>query len=69
VLIAAAIFGAGHAAQGIVGAVAAGVLGIGFGLIMLLHRSIWPAVLAHGFFNATSFVLIPYVMEWLQRQQ
>jgi membrane protease YdiL (CAAX protease family) len=28
---------------------------------MLFHRSLWVAVLAHGFFDATSFALLALV--------
>jgi membrane protease YdiL (CAAX protease family) len=35
----------------------AGFLGVGFGLIMIFHRSIWPAVIAHGLFDATYMVM------------
>jgi membrane protease YdiL (CAAX protease family) len=44
----------------------AGLLGLGLGLIMVFHRSIWPAVLAHGFFDATSMALIPWAMELMR---
>ena len=40
--------------------------GFWLGLIMVRHRSIWPAVLAHGAFDATSMALIPWAMEQLQ---
>jgi hypothetical protein len=45
----------------------AGLLGLGLGVIMVLHRSIWPAVIAHGAFDATSMALIPWAMERLQQ--
>lgn len=67
--IAAVIFGFGHAAQGPLAAVMAGLLGFGLGAIMIFHRSIWPAVLAHGFFDATSFALIPFATEMLHQFQ
>lgn len=54
-------FGMAHSPQGWVGVAATSVIGLGLGAIILLHRSIWEAVLAHGFFNATSFVLLPLV--------
>ena len=58
VIVAAVVFGFGHLGQG-AGAVAlTGLLGVGLGLIMVWHRSIWEAVLAHGFFDATSFALL-----------
>jgi len=66
VFIAAIIFGLAHLSMGILAALMAGLLGLSLGLIMVLHRSIWPAVLAHGFFDATSMALIPWAMELMQ---
>ena len=67
VFIAAVIFGLAHLSMGILAVLFAGVLGLCLGLIMVFHRSIWPAVLAHGFFDATSMALIPWAMELVQR--
>lgn len=64
VLIGAVLFGSAHLAMGIMAAVAAGLLGVGLGLIMVFHRSIWPAVIAHGMFDATTFALLPWVVEF-----
>ncbi|MFN0069521.1 MAG: lysostaphin resistance A-like protein [Limisphaerales bacterium] len=61
VVVIALAFGLAHSPQGWVGVGATFLIGIGLGGIILLHRSIWEAVLAHGFFNATSFVLLPWV--------
>lgn len=58
VLVAAVIFGIGHLAQGLGAVFMTGVLGIGLGLIIVRHQSIWQATLAHGFFDATSFALL-----------
>lgn len=58
VLVIALLFGLGHLVQGWGGVLLTTLLGVGLGWIMLHHRSIWPAVLAHGFFNATSFLLL-----------
>jgi membrane protease YdiL (CAAX protease family) len=63
VVIAAVIFGTAHMSMGILAAVMAGVLGLGLGLIMVLHRSIWPAVFAHGFFDCTSMAFIPVALK------
>jgi membrane protease YdiL (CAAX protease family) len=68
VLLIAVEFGAGHVRLGVFAAVAAGLLGIFLGLIMLAHRSIWPAVIAHGFFDATSFALLAWLPMNLQHQ-
>jgi membrane protease YdiL (CAAX protease family) len=66
VIFAAVLFGMGHIVQGPVAASMAGLLGVGLGAIMVFHRSIWPAVIAHGFFDATSLALIPWAMYKLQ---
>jgi membrane protease YdiL (CAAX protease family) len=62
-LIAAVAFGLGHLSQGPLATVLTGMLGFGLGAIMIAHRSIWPAVIAHGSFNAASMALIPWVMQ------
>ena len=61
VAVAAVVFGVGHLAMGPLAAFMAGLLGLGLGAIMVLHRSIWPAVIAHGFFDATTFVLLRWI--------
>ena len=66
VTIAAVVFGLGHAAQGPVAVLAAGLLGLGLGAIIVVHRSIWPAVIAHGFFDATTFALLPALAKSFQ---
>jgi uncharacterized protein len=55
VAIAAAVFGLGHLPQGAGGVFLTGALGFGLGLIIVWRRSVWEAVLAHGFFDATTF--------------
>ena len=65
VAVAAVVFGVGHLAMGPLAAFMAGLLGFGLGTIMVLHRSIWPAVIAHGFFDATTFLLL----RWLQTER
>ncbi len=62
VIICAIIFGFGHLAMGSLAVCLAGLLGVGLGLIMIFHRSIWPAVIAHGMFDATSMAMLPWVM-------
>jgi membrane protease YdiL (CAAX protease family) len=69
VFLIAVIFGAAHANMGILAVAMTGVLGIFLGLIMVFHRSIWPAVLAHGFFDATSMALLPWVMDYIKKAQ
>jgi len=63
--VAAAIFGIGHSAQGAVAVAAAALLGFGLGTIMILHRSIWPAIIAHGFFDAATLAALPWLFEKL----
>lgn len=58
VFVAACIFGLGHLPQGWGAVGMTGILGLGLGLIMVWHQSIWEAVLAHGFFNASTFLML-----------
>jgi len=67
VAIAAVLFGLGHMAQGLLAVCVSGILGFLLGVIMVLHRSIWPAVIAHGMFDATSLALLPWVSEYLPK--
>lgn len=64
--IAAVIFGFGHLTQGWFAVGLAALLGFGLGVIIVLHRSIWPAVFTHGMFDATSLALLPWVMQQMQ---
>jgi membrane protease YdiL (CAAX protease family) len=62
VIICAIVFGLGHSAMGLLAVCLAGFLGFGLGLIMIFHGSIWPAVIAHGIFDASSMAMLPWVM-------
>jgi membrane protease YdiL (CAAX protease family) len=66
VTVAAVIFGLGHLVQGPLAVCLTGLLGFCLGAIMVFHRSIWPAVIAHGMFDATSLALLPWVAEQLK---
>lgn len=61
VAIAAVIFGLGHLPQGWSGAFVTSILGLGLGLLIVRYQSIWEAVLAHGFFNATTFLALYWI--------
>ncbi len=58
IVLVAVVFGLGHVSQGIGGVMLTTVLGVGLGAIMVFHKSIWEAALAHGFFDATTFALL-----------
>jgi membrane protease YdiL (CAAX protease family) len=58
VLLAAVVFGFGHLPQGWGGVYVTGLLGTALGWIMVRHDSIWEAVLAHGFFDASTFAFL-----------
>jgi membrane protease YdiL (CAAX protease family) len=58
IAFAAVVFGFGHTTQGALAVLQAGLIGFGLGSIMIYHRSIWPAVVAHGMFDATSMILL-----------
>ena len=63
VTLASVIFGLGHLVQGPLAVCLTGMLGFCLGAIMVVHRSIWPAVIAHGMFDATSLALLPWVAD------
>lgn len=68
--VSAIAFGLGHMPQGWGGVLMTGALGVGLGMIMLRHLSIWEAVMAHGFFNATTFLMlygmVKFRPDWIQ---
>lgn len=64
ILLAAAVFGLGHLPQGVSAVFLTAALGLGLGLIMVRHQSIWEAVIAHGFFDATTFAMLFVVVKF-----
>ena len=52
------LFGFAHLTQGWLGVLLTGLLGLGLGMIQIVRRSLPEAVLAHGFFDASTFLLI-----------
>ena len=67
VIIGAIVFGLGHTAMGPMAVCMAGLLGVGLGLIMIFHGSIWPAVIAHGLFDATTMAMLPWAMAHISK--
>ena len=64
--VAALFFGAAHYPQGALAAAMISVIGFLLGLIMVLHRSVWPSVVAHGFFDAASMAMLPWAIRHMQ---
>lgn len=60
----AMLFGLGHYPQGWGAVVLTAVLGLAFGMMMLHYKSIWEAVFAHGFFDATTFFTIYVIVKY-----
>lgn len=60
--IAAVFFGIGHLPQGLFAAATIGLIGFGLGIAMVLHRSIWPSVVAHSALDAASMALVAFVV-------
>lgn len=67
VALIAIAFGFMHIRMGILAAIFAGILGLFLGVIIVVHRSIWPAVIAHGFFDATSMALLPWAVDKIRQ--
>lgn len=59
VIISSLFFGMAHVIQGPLAIGLTALIGMALGAITLAHRSIWPAVIAHGAFDALSFLLLP----------
>ena len=64
VLLGSVVFGLGHLIQGPGAVVLTGVVGLILGLVMVAHRSLWTAVIAHGFFDATTFLLLGLLVRY-----
>jgi membrane protease YdiL (CAAX protease family) len=56
--LAAIVFGFAHTLMGPLAVLNAGLGGFGLGLIIMLHRSIWPAVIAHGLHDAVNVAMM-----------
>ncbi len=57
-LIQGALFGAAHAYQNPLGIAITGTLGLLLGILVLgSGRNLWPAIIGHGFYDASRFVL------------
>ncbi|MEO0818261.1 MAG: type II CAAX endopeptidase family protein [Pseudomonadota bacterium] len=55
----AAVFGAGHAGQGIHGVIITGFVGLAFGLLYLIaRRNLWPMIIAHGIINTIGMTVL-----------
>ena len=67
VAVTSLVFGLGHLPQGLLAVGITALLGMALGSIMVAHRSLWTAVIAHGAFDATSFALIPLAMEAMKK--
>jgi membrane protease YdiL (CAAX protease family) len=68
--LASVVFGLGHLPQGPGGVVLTAVVGFILAMVMIGHRSLWAAVIAHGFFDASTFVLLAVIVrnkETIQR--
>jgi hypothetical protein len=61
--VAAMFFGAGHFPQGVLAVGLVTVVGFLLGVIMSLHRSIWPSVVAHGLFDATTMIMLAWMAQ------
>jgi len=57
VALAALLFGAAHAYQGVAGVIRTGLVGLLFTAIVLLTRSLWPAIVLHAAVDAMGGVI------------
>lgn len=64
--VAALFFGAGHYPQGWLAMGMITIVGFLLGVIMTLHRSIWPSVVAHGLFDVASMAALVFLLPQLK---
>ncbi|MEP6668206.1 MAG: CPBP family intramembrane glutamic endopeptidase [Chthoniobacter sp.] len=67
--VAALFFGAAHIPQGMLAAGMITIVGFLLGVMMSLHRSVWPSAIAHGLFDATSMVQLVWLTRHLPEWQ
>jgi membrane protease YdiL (CAAX protease family) len=65
VALLALLFGAAHTHLGFMGAITAGILGFFLGVIIVGHRSVWPAIFAHWLLDAATFAALPFLLKQL----
>ncbi|KFN48976.1 CPBP family intramembrane glutamic endopeptidase [Arenimonas composti] len=58
VLVQALLFGLAHAYQGRTGMLVSGSIGLGFGLLYLRQRTLWPLVVAHALIDTVGLVTL-----------
>ena len=61
VILCGVFFGAMHVYQGVIGVIQTTAVGLVLGAIVVITRSLWPAIIAHGIFNAVGLALIPLI--------
>lgn len=64
VALVAVLFGSAHYVQGWGAVLMTSILGFLMGWVIVKHRSIWEAVIAHGFFDATSFLTLYFLVKY-----
>jgi membrane protease YdiL (CAAX protease family) len=57
-VLSSAAFGLAHLTQGWGAVALTSILGLGLGWIQVWRRSLWEAVIAHGFFDASTFLIL-----------
>jgi membrane protease YdiL (CAAX protease family) len=63
--VAALFFGMGHYPQGMLAVAMITIVGFLLGVIMTLHRSMWPSAVAHALFDVTSVAMMPLALKHL----
>lgn len=59
VLVSSILFGAAHLYQGVVGAILAGAIGVGYAVAYFAaRRSLWGSILTHGAYDTVGFVVV-----------
>lgn len=65
ILVNAGLFGLLHRYQGTIGVVQTATVGLVFATVVTKTRSLWPAIIAHGFLDTVGLMLIPLLRDMI----
>jgi membrane protease YdiL (CAAX protease family) len=66
-LVSSLIFGLGHTYQGWFGVMKTTVAGICLAILVLLTRSVWPAIIAHAGIDTASLVALHFLTPFVDK--
>lgn len=66
VIVSSVLFGLPHIYQGLSGVCQTTAIGLVLATLVMLTRSLWPAIIVHGLFNSIQLAMLPLLREFLE---